>query len=87
MKNNPAPLVSDYRVPPGHYIREALEHHDFTESHLASRLGESSLFVAALLRGDRRITKTVAAKLQTALGIPAHVWLNLERLYKARSIP
>jgi plasmid maintenance system antidote protein VapI len=81
VKRRASVIVSDHRVPRGHYIREALNHRGPSVAALAARRGESVRFVSALLRGDRKVTERIARELQESLGIPVHVWLNLERLY------
>ena len=76
------PLVSDYLVPPGHYLREALEFHGLSQVELAERMGRPAQVVNEIVNGKKEVTEETAFELESVLGTPAHVWLNLEGIYR-----
>lgn len=80
------PVLSDYRVTPGSDIRRALKREGITESDLADHLGKSTAFIVALLRGTKQITALLAEGPMAAFSVPAHVRVNLERLYRAGQV-
>ncbi len=76
------PLVSDYHVHPGHYVREALEHYGMTQSELAERTGRPPQAISEIVNGKKELTEETAFELEAVLGTPAHVWMNLETTYR-----
>lgn len=76
------PLVSDYLVPPGHYVREALDHYGLTQAELAERMGRPAQAVSEIINGKKEVTEETAFELESVLRTPAHVWLNLECQYR-----
>ena len=76
------PLISDYLVPPGLYVREALEHYGMTQAELAERTGRPTQAISEIVNAKKEITKETAFELEAVLGTPAHVWLNLECTYR-----
>lgn len=76
------PLVSDYLVPPGHYLREALEFQGLSQAELALRMGRPAQVVNEIVNGKKEVTEETAFELESVLGTPAHVWLNLESIYR-----
>ena len=69
-------------VPPGETIKEQLEDRKISINDFTHSMGVSEKFVAELLEGDVALTESVAAKLESALGIPARFWINLEKIYR-----
>lgn len=76
------PLISDYLVPPGHYVREALDAKYMTQGELAERMGRPSQAVSEIINAKKEITEETAFELEAVLGVPAHVWLSLEGTYR-----
>jgi HTH-type transcriptional regulator/antitoxin HigA len=76
------PLVSDYLVPPGHYVRELLEHYGLSQEELAERMGRPKQAVSEIINAKKEVTEATAFELESVLGTPAHVWLNLECAYR-----
>jgi len=76
------PRVSDYLVPPGHYVREALDHYGLTQAELAERMGRPAQAVSEIINGKKEVTEETAFELESVLRTPAHVWLNLECQYR-----
>jgi HTH-type transcriptional regulator/antitoxin HigA len=76
------PLVSDYLVPAGLYLKEALEERNMTQAELAERMGRPAQVVSEIINDKKEITEETAFELATVLGMPAHVWLNLQATYR-----
>jgi HTH-type transcriptional regulator / antitoxin HigA len=70
-------------VPPGETIKEQLEERNMSMEEFIRSMGESEKFIAELLEGDVALTESVAAKLESVLGIPSQFWNNLEGIYRA----
>lgn len=73
---------SDHPVPPGSILKEEIEFRGITQKELADLMGRSFEVIDDIVLGKRAITKTTATQLQTALGISAQFWLNLENSYR-----
>ncbi len=71
-----------YAIPPGETLAEQLEQRGMTVAELASRMRTSESYADKLLKGDVFLTVDTARRLENALGIPAHFWLNLEQIYR-----
>ena len=76
------PLFSDHAVPPGHYVKEALEYYGMTQNELAERTGRPVQAISEIVNGKKAITEETAFELESVLNTPAHVWLNLEHSYR-----
>ncbi|MBN8689967.1 MAG: HigA family addiction module antidote protein [Armatimonadetes bacterium] len=76
------PLISDYLVAPGFYVREALDALNMTQGELAERMGRPDQLVSEIVNAKKEITEETAFDLEAVLGTPAHVWLNLETTYR-----
>lgn len=70
-------------APPGETIKEQLEDRNISMKEFTRRMGVSEKFIAELLEGDVALTESVAAKLESVLGIPSRFWNNLEGIYRA----
>ena len=75
-------LLSDLPIPPGETLSEEIEFIGMTQEELASRIGLSSDTLSEIIRGELPLTSDVARELEKVLGIPAHVWTNLEKRYQ-----
>lgn len=71
------------RTPPGETLRETMETTDLSPSTLAERASLSPREVSALLASKVSLAAETAAKLESALGVPAPFWRNLEANYRA----
>jgi HTH-type transcriptional regulator/antitoxin HigA len=69
-------------VPPGHYVREALDHYGMSQAELAERMGRPVQAVSEIINGKKEVTEETAFELESVLRTPAHVWLNLECQYR-----
>jgi plasmid maintenance system antidote protein VapI len=73
----------DYAVPPGVTLRETMEFYGLTTADLCDLGWLDKQTVVGLLAGWIRITPGIAESLEVATAIPARLWLNLERNYRA----
>ncbi len=72
----------DYVVAPGETIRETMDAMMLCEEDLANFMDYDIEFILDLLAGNTDLTPTVAARLESTLGIPKQFWLNAEANYR-----
>ena len=53
-----------------------------TQQELAARTGRPPQAINEIIRGKKAITNETALQLEKVLGIPAHIWMNLETSYQ-----
>ncbi len=82
MTNDDTSAWSDLPVSPGSVLEEELEARGMTRDELAERMGRSIHSVEGILRGEDALTHESALELETAIGIPAQFWLNMESAYR-----
>jgi addiction module HigA family antidote len=63
-------------------LEEELEVRGMTQRELAKRTGRPVQVINEIVRGKKTITHETALELEKVLGIPAHVWINLESIYR-----
>lgn len=68
--------------PPGELLREELEERGISQTVFAKKLNIHQPHLSDLLKGKRRISASIALKLEKELGISAEFWLNLQVLYE-----
>ncbi|HLF07994.1 MAG TPA: HigA family addiction module antitoxin [Dehalococcoidia bacterium] len=73
---------SDLPVPPGELLEEELAERGMTQKELAELMGRPYQVISEIVRDKKRITAETALDLEQALGISAHLWLNLEADYQ-----
>ena len=66
---------------PGTILQEEIKSRGITQKEFAQVIGLQPSHLSALLHGARNISPQLAARLEKALQIPAHVWLNLQTNY------
>lgn len=73
--------TTPYRaVHPSEIIKDEIKARSMTQKELAERMGMLAPNVTRLLKGEN-ITLSIAAKLESALGIPADFWMRLQTQY------
>ena len=82
MATNQRRVWSNLPVSPGSVLKEEIEYRGISEKELADHMGRPIQVVNDIVLGKKAITKTTANQLQTALGISAQFWLNLENSYQ-----
>lgn len=75
-------FTSDLPIPPGELLEEELALIGMTQQQLAIRTGRPAQVINEIIRGKKQITFETAIELEKVLGIPAHIWVNLEAEYR-----
>lgn len=73
---------SDLAIPPGEFLEEEMVEIGMTQQDLAHRTGRPAQVINEIIRGKKAITQDTALELERVLGIPAHMWVNLEAEYQ-----
>lgn len=74
----------DWTIAPGETLRDWMEENKLTPRVVATVCGRMPVeMIEAILTGKQKITETIAEALAHGTGIPASLWLNLERTYRA----
>lgn len=71
-------VQSDVAIHPGEILAEELAARTMTQVELAGRMGRPVQAVNEIINGKKAITAATALELEQALGVPAHVWVNLQ---------
>lgn len=71
-------FAPDYAVPPGETLRETIAELAMTQVELARRTGRPEKTISEIINGKAAIMPETAIQFERVLGIPTHVWLNLE---------
>ena len=71
---------------PGAILKAELEERGIKQKDFAEMIGMRPSHLNALLHGTRNISPRVAARIETALGISAQMWLNLQTNYDLDSV-
>lgn len=66
---------------PGSLLRDELEERNMTQAKLARQIGISPSFINEVVNGKRAVNTELALLLEAALGISAHIWLDLQADY------
>jgi HTH-type transcriptional regulator/antitoxin HigA len=74
--------VSAIAIAPGETIIELLKIRGMSRKEFAARMGMSDKHISRLINGEAELTRDVAARLESALGVPASFWDNLEAIYR-----
>ena len=72
----------DLAIHPGEILAEELEARTMTQVELARRMGRPVQVINEIINGKKAITAETALELEKALGVPAHVWVNLQGQYE-----
>jgi plasmid maintenance system antidote protein VapI len=73
---------SNYKISPGEILFEYLEFYNISEEELAESLDLSIFECSSLLKGDKKLTKDIAYKLELAGIYNAKFWENVESIYR-----
>lgn len=74
----------DWTIAPGETLRDWCDENNLPHRAAAIACGRMPIeMFEAIITGKRRITKVIAEALEYGTGIPASLWLNLERGYRA----
>lgn len=72
----------DLVLPPGETLVEVIAERGMTQAELAVRTGLSAKHINQIVKGMASITPGTALLLESATGVPARVWSNLEIAYR-----
>jgi HTH-type transcriptional regulator/antitoxin HigA len=78
-----SPFSPDYGTAPGATLRDILEKLGLTQADLAERTGRPKKTINEIVQGKAAITPETALQFERVLGVPASLWNNLERSYRA----
>ncbi len=76
------PFTPDYAAPPGDMLAETLEHLGMSQTELARRMGRPIKTINEIIQAKTALTADTALELERVLGIPAHLWTNMEASYR-----
>lgn len=76
--NNLTPFAPTH---PGSIIRDELEERNLSQAKLAAQIGVSPSLLNEVVNGKRAVNTELALLLEAALGISAHIWLDLQSDY------
>lgn len=71
---------------PGHFLRDTLAKRGWTQMDLALIMDKPLPAINEIINGKRTITALMAIHLESALGIPAEDWLELEARYQLSKV-
>lgn len=69
----------DWGIHPGELLAETLSERGMTQVELGRRTGRPLKAINEIVKGKTSITADTALQLESALGVPARFWLNLQR--------
>jgi HTH-type transcriptional regulator/antitoxin HigA len=69
-------------VPPGAVLKEELEEREISQKEFSEMIEMRPSHLNELIKGKRSVTVPIAQKLEQALGIRAHFWLNMQTNYE-----
>jgi HTH-type transcriptional regulator/antitoxin HigA len=72
----------DWCISPGETLRDWMDENGLSARVTAKACSLDVVVFQRILDGKQRIGLTKACKLQQGTGIPAQLWLNLERAYR-----
>lgn len=81
-KIKPKEYIAPIAIAPGETIKEILDEINMSQKELAARLDISEKHLTQVIKGKAEISRDLADKLETVLGIEAIFWLNLENEYR-----
>lgn len=71
-------IYADTPTTPGEILLEELEELGMSQQELARRMGRPASKINEIIKGTKQVTQDTALQLERVLGVPAHVWMNLE---------
>jgi addiction module HigA family antidote len=72
----------DYASPPGVMLAETIEYLGITQTELARRMGRPIKTINEIIQAKAAVTADTALELERVLGVPAHLWMNMEANYR-----
>ncbi len=86
LPNIDSSMIANNLVPfepthPGSIIQEELDAREMTQAKLAKQIGVSPSLLNEVIKGKRGVNTELALLLEAALGISAHIWIELQADY------
>ena len=78
-------LVPAFATHPGELIKDELTERKMTQKELAELTGIKPSILSETINGKRSISLNMATALETVLGIPTTLWMNLQTQYNIDS--
>lgn len=75
-------FLPDYTSPPGEMLAETIEYLGITQTELARRMGRPLKTINEIIQAKATVTADTALELERVLGVPAHLWMNMEANYR-----
>lgn len=72
----------NYASPPGDMLAETIEYLGITQTELARRMGRPLKTINEIIQAKAAVTADTALELERVLGVPAHLWTNMEANYR-----
>lgn len=77
--NRPIPFEATH---PGSILKEELKERGISHDKFAVTIGVEKFIVSEIINEKRNITPEFALKLETALGVSAEFWMNVQAAYE-----
>ena len=74
-------LVPFVATHPGELIKDELKERRLTQKQLSQMTGIAASVISETITGKRSVSLNMAIALESALGIPADMWMNLQTQY------
>lgn len=80
-ENGHKELVPFVATHPGELIKDELKERGLTQKQLSQMTGIAASVISETITGKRSVSLNMAIALESALGIPADMWMNLQTQY------
>lgn len=81
MATNANDIIPLHATHPGSVLKSELQARGIKQKDFARIIGMPTPNLSDLIKGKRNVTKAIAVKLEEALGILFHTWMNLQNRY------
>lgn len=85
MKNKKKQIIPAFATHPGELIKDELVERKMTQKELAELTGIKPSILSETINGKRSISLNMATALESVLGIPTTLWMNLQTQYNIDS--
>ena len=85
MKNKKKQIIPAFATHPGELIKDELIERKMTQKELAELTGIKPSILSETINGKRSISLNMATALESVLGIPTTLWMNLQTQYNIDS--
>ena len=77
----PHELIPAIPIHPGEMIKDELQARGISQRKFAALIGVSYSVLNEVINGKRPVTTEYALKIEAATGIPAYIWVNMQKDY------